>query len=75
MWTFGPYGVTIVEEGALLPSRVTHLAIRRPQYFDYRPGDYVFVNIPLISRTEWHPFTISSAPEQGGNASIGNCFA
>ncbi|MGR0317691.1 hypothetical protein, partial [Klebsiella pneumoniae] len=26
------------------------------------PGDYVFVNIPVIANYEWHPFTISSAP-------------
>lgn len=26
----------------------------------------MFVNIPAIAKYEWHPFTISSAPEQGG---------
>ena len=25
-------------------------------------GQYVFVNIPLVSQLAWHPFTISSAP-------------
>ena len=33
----------------------------------YRAGDYIFVLIPAIAKYEWHPFTISSAPEQAGN--------
>uniref|UniRef100_A0A2I3TBV8 NADPH oxidase 5 n=1 Tax=Pan troglodytes TaxID=9598 RepID=A0A2I3TBV8_PANTR len=49
----------------LLPlSQVTHLLIKRPPFFHYRPGDYLYLNIPTIARYEWHPFTISSAPEQ-----------
>ena len=28
-------------------------------------GQYCFVNIPSISVLEWHPFTISSAPDDG----------
>ena len=34
----------------------------------YRAGDYIFVLIPEIAKYEWHPFTISSAPEQAGNS-------
>ncbi|NXA28609.1 NOX5 oxidase, partial [Ibidorhyncha struthersii] len=56
-------GVRIVEVN-LLPSKVTHLVIERPQFFHYKPGDYVYLNIPAIATYEWHPFTISSAPEQ-----------
>ncbi|NXI90607.1 NOX5 oxidase, partial [Psophia crepitans] len=44
--------------------QVTHLVIERPQLFRYKPGDYVYLNIPAIAAYEWHPFTISSAPEQ-----------
>lgn len=47
-----------------MPSKVTHLVIKRPSHFYFRPGDYVFVNIPAIAKYEWHPFTLSSAPEQ-----------
>ncbi len=47
----------------LFPSRVTNLQIARPAGFAYRPGDYMFVKVPAISRFEWHPFTISSGPE------------
>ncbi|MEE6503518.1 hypothetical protein FKM82_004844 [Ascaphus truei] len=56
-------GVYIVEVN-LLPSKVTHLVIKRPPSFQYKPGDYVYLNIPAIAKYEWHPFTISSAPEQ-----------
>ncbi|XP_017295344.1 NADPH oxidase 5 [Kryptolebias marmoratus] len=56
-------GLHIVEVN-LLPSKVTHLVIRRPQFFQFKPGDYIYINIPKIAKYEWHPFTISSAPEQ-----------
>ncbi|NXW84302.1 NOX5 oxidase, partial [Alopecoenas beccarii] len=56
-------GLRIVEVN-LLPSKVTHLVIERPQFFHYKPGDFVYLNIPAIATYEWHPFTISSAPEQ-----------
>ena len=29
-----------------------------------QPGDWMFINLPVISKFEWHPFTISSAPER-----------
>ncbi|KAF5289871.1 hypothetical protein FQR65_LT02005, partial [Abscondita terminalis] len=63
-WMRSKRGKTYISSGLLLPSKVTHLVIKRPLQFDYHPGDYVFVNIPAIAKYEWHPFTISSAPEQ-----------
>lgn len=57
-------GITYISSGLLLPSKVTHLVIKRPAQFYFRPGDYVFVNIPAIAKYEWHPFTLSSAPDQ-----------
>ncbi|EFB19538.1 hypothetical protein PANDA_009435, partial [Ailuropoda melanoleuca] len=53
-----------IVEANLLPSKVTHLLIERPPLFHYRPGNYLYLNVPSIARYEWHPFTISSAPEQ-----------
>ena len=47
-----------------LRSGVTELEIARPRGFNFAPGDYVFLRIPSIARHEWHPFTISSAPER-----------
>ncbi|NWV75426.1 NOX5 oxidase, partial [Dasyornis broadbenti] len=46
--------------------QVTHLVIRRPQSFRFQPGDFVFLNVPAVAAHEWHPFSISSAPEQPG---------
>ncbi|XP_058986833.1 uncharacterized protein LOC101895123 isoform X2 [Musca domestica] len=64
VWMRGDHGKTYISSGLLLPSKVVHLVIKRPNNFNFRPGDYVFVNIPVIANYEWHPFTISSAPEQ-----------
>lgn len=47
-----------------LRSGVTRLEVARPPGFTFGAGDYVFLRIPSIARHEWHPFTISSAPEQ-----------
>ena len=46
-----------------LRSGVTRLSVRRPAGFEHEAGDYVFLRIPGVARHEWHPFTISSAPE------------
>ena len=53
-----------VSMGVVLPSQVTSLVIRKPPHFNFKAGDYIFLNIPSIAFFEWHPFTISSAPEQ-----------
>ncbi|XP_048749074.2 NADPH oxidase 5-like isoform X2 [Ostrea edulis] len=61
------YGNTHITEVNLLPSGVCHLVISRPDNFVYQPGDYIFIQIPVIAANEWHPFTISSAPEMKGH--------
>ena len=55
---------TTIRSTRALRSGVTHLELARPSGFDAQPGDYVFLRIPAIARFEWHPFTISSAPER-----------
>ncbi len=60
------YGSTFIKEVNLLPSGVTHLVISRPKHFKFQAGDYISIKIPVISLTEYHPFTISSAPENEG---------
>ncbi len=54
---------TIVKSRALR-SGVTRLELERPAGFRFGPGDYVFLRIPAVAKREWHPFTISSAPER-----------
>ncbi|CAL8323041.1 NADPH oxidase 5 [Gadus morhua] len=61
---FAHMGGLYIVEVNLLPSKVTHLVIKRPPFFTFKPGDYLYINIPDIATYEWHPFTISSAPEQ-----------
>ncbi|CAH1257324.1 NOX5 [Branchiostoma lanceolatum] len=58
------YGDMFIREAVLLPYDTTHLVVSRPGNFRFRAGDYVYLNIPVLSGFEWHPFTISSAPEQ-----------
>jgi len=60
---------TYVKSAAVFPSRVAHLVIKKPPNFIYNPGDYVFVKVKSITSFEWHPFTISSAPESPGKVS------
>lgn len=57
------FGDTFIMESYVLPSKVTHLVIRKPSKFHFKPGDYIYINIPIVAHYEWHPFSISSAPE------------
>nr|XP_031361616.1 NADPH oxidase 5 [Lonchura striata domestica] len=63
-WAWRRAGDVHILEAKLLPSKVTHLVIQRPRSFRFQPGDYVYLNVPAIAAYEWHPFSISSAPEQ-----------
>eukprot|EP00090_Calanus_glacialis_P005272 TRINITY_DN14088_c0_g1_i1.p1 TRINITY_DN14088_c0_g1~~TRINITY_DN14088_c0_g1_i1.p1 ORF type:complete len:1071 (+),score=285.92 TRINITY_DN14088_c0_g1_i1:327-3215(+) len=64
------HGKSVVDEGISLPSRVTYLKIKKPPKFNYSPGDWCFIKIPKIATFEWHPFTISSAPEDLNHFSV-----
>jgi len=54
--------VTITEMTPLA-NGVTRVYFKKPKNFDFYPGDYLRMNIREISRFQWHPFTISAAPE------------
>ncbi|KAK2176501.1 hypothetical protein NP493_660g01059 [Ridgeia piscesae] len=45
------------------PSRVIELQMHKPMFIT-RPGQYIFLQCPSISRLEWHPFTLTSAPHE-----------
>ncbi|KAL9224638.1 hypothetical protein vseg_000656 [Gypsophila vaccaria] len=45
-----------------LPGNVFTLVMSKPQGFKYKSGQYIFVQCPAISKFEWHPFSITSAP-------------
>lgn len=53
-----------------LPSSVTRLEVQLPDGFRYQPGDYVFVRYPPVSKREWHPFTVTTCPEESGILSV-----
>jgi len=47
---------------------VTVLSLHLPKaLFRRGVGDYAFLNIPEISKTEWHPFTITSNPNKSNS--------
>merc|ERR1719321_2512085 len=54
---------TRIVKMSVLPCGTTKLKIRKPRDFDFIAGEYVFICIPELSKLEWHPFTLSSAPE------------
>ncbi|CAB4006217.1 cytochrome b-245 heavy chain-like [Paramuricea clavata] len=45
------------------PSNVIEIEMKKPG-FSYCAGQYVFLQCPKISKLEWHPFTLTSSPEE-----------
>lgn len=54
---------TILQLAVAHPSKVIELQMKKAS-FKYKPGQYLFLNCPYIAKYEWHPFTITSAPEE-----------
>ena len=50
-----------VKDVALLNGNVIRMEFDK-KWFKYKAGQYVFICIPAISFTEFHPFSISSSP-------------
>lgn len=38
-----------------------HLTLKPPKGYHWRSGQYAFINIPSISKFQWHPFSIASS--------------
>jgi dual oxidase len=54
-----------IENAALLPSGVTALQMEKPPGFeDMKSGQWLRIKCAAVSGNEWHPFTISSAPQE-----------
>uniref|UniRef100_A0A452UXI8 NAD(P)H oxidase (H2O2-forming) n=1 Tax=Ursus maritimus TaxID=29073 RepID=A0A452UXI8_URSMA len=53
-----------VVKAELLPSGVTHLQFQRPQGFEYKSGQWVRIACLDLGTTEYHPFTLTSAPHE-----------
>lgn len=57
-------GDATVLSAATLADKVVQLELRRDSSasLDFAPGQYVYLQVPEISRFAWHPFTIASSP-------------
>ncbi|NXA33140.1 DUOX2 oxidase, partial [Eudromia elegans] len=53
-----------VVKAELLPSGVTHLRFQRPHDFEYKSGQWVRIACVALGTTEYHPFTLTSAPHE-----------
>ncbi|XP_059715529.1 NADPH oxidase 1 isoform X2 [Haemorhous mexicanus] len=53
----------VVKKVVMHPARVLELQMQK-KGFCMEVGQYIFVNCPAISTLEWHPFTLTSAPEE-----------
>lgn len=60
-----PCSVSILTKSpSLAPPGVTHLRFQRPQDFDYKSGQWVRIACVALGTTEYHPFTLTSAPHE-----------
>jgi len=53
---------TKVEKVLVHPSGAMEIRMTKPS-FKFSPGQWVFLQVPAVSEFQWHPFSISSAPE------------
>jgi predicted ferric reductase len=54
-------------ENTALGGNCTRVVFPKSRLARYAVGNYVFLNFPQISLTEWHPFTLSSGPHDDNN--------
>ncbi|VAH19965.1 unnamed protein product [Triticum turgidum subsp. durum] len=45
------------------PASLLSLHMSKPEGFRFKGGQYIFIKCPGVSKFEWHPFSITSAPE------------
>ncbi|KAK9866610.1 hypothetical protein WJX84_002042 [Apatococcus fuscideae] len=51
--------------GNIIELRLTNprrTAAHMARKFNFKPGQYGFLNVPKLSKLEWHPFSITSSP-------------
>ncbi|XP_074037846.1 dual oxidase 1 [Leptinotarsa decemlineata] len=48
----------------ILPSNVTMLEFQKPENFQYKAGQWVRLACMELNENEYHPFTLSSAPDE-----------
>ncbi|GAA6022932.1 hypothetical protein JCM8202_000275 [Rhodotorula sphaerocarpa] len=55
---------TFISKVVYHPNKVVELHIRKEHTRRMRPGQYIMINCPAVSYWQWHPFTLTSAPEE-----------
>jgi hypothetical protein len=55
---------SLLRSAELLKGKVLKLTFALPTGFSYQAGTYVLVNCDSVCGDEWHPFTLTSAPEE-----------
>ncbi|KAK9926111.1 hypothetical protein M0R45_023359 [Rubus argutus] len=58
----GFYEVEMLK-ATIYPGKVLSLKLHKPEGFKYLSGMYIFIQCPQISPFEWHPFSLTSGPE------------
>ena len=53
----------LIPQVVMHPSKTLELQMKR-KGFRMEVGQYVFMQCPSVSSLEWHPFTLTSAPEE-----------
>merc|ERR1719191_1748548 len=53
----------LLRTAELLKGKVLRLTFTPPPGFQYQAGMYILLNCGTVSKEEWHPFTLTSAPE------------
>ncbi|KAF4093260.1 hypothetical protein AMELA_G00000210 [Ameiurus melas] len=53
----------VITKVVMHPSKTLELQLKK-KGFKMEVGQYVFMKCPSISQLEWHPFTLTSAPEE-----------
>ena len=43
---------------------VINLVFKRPLTFDYQSGQWIRIACPVLGKSEYHPFTLTSAPHE-----------
>nr|CAD1837937.1 unnamed protein product [Ananas comosus var. bracteatus] len=57
------YDAKVLEVRESLSGKVLSLKMKKPAGFRYRSGTFMFLRCPWISKFEWHPFSLTSAPD------------
>ncbi|OLY83439.1 Superoxide-generating NADPH oxidase heavy chain subunit A [Smittium mucronatum] len=54
----------VISKVILHPSHVVEIRFSKSHADSCKAGQYVFINCPAVAINEWHPFTLTSAPEE-----------